>query len=473
MRRTVGRALSALLVLTTVGSADAQTCGDGAMSGGETCDDGNTVGGDGCAANCTLERVVTCTLAQESSATVKTVSFTLPSALAGQLVLAVGDRREDRPAEPVPFVIPAAHAHLAPSMVPGLGLSCTVLGEIPGWGPGNAGGGLIDCGTARLDGIDAIVSVDASAADPTPATVRSGTGPVGSSAFELGVSSYALIDAAPSCVASPGTGPPSFGPDAIPCTGDDVPPVAAVAYPGTTGVAKVRVLNANGGSTLIEANGSGRPLACAQLANGMVLSGTTLVAAGAALDRPQLGDAGVVVTLVCEPTADVPTPTPRIIRTCVPTPTPTSTPGGDTPTAMPTGTALSTATAPATATAPIATVTVASTLPPATLTATAVAPTPTVTTGALATATAPATAPPATVTVSPPAPTGTAQVAACVGDCNGDRTVGIDELIRGVNIALGSTALDQCVSLDANGDGSAGIEELIRAVNNALQGCPS
>jgi len=58
-----------------------------------------------------------------------------------------------------------------------------------------------------------------------------------------------------------------------------------------------------------------------------------------------------------------------------------------------------------------------------------------------------------------------------VGDCNGDCTVAINELIIGVNIALGTAQLSQCASLDANGDGMVGINELITAVNNALNGC--
>jgi len=59
----------------------------------------------------------------------------------------------------------------------------------------------------------------------------------------------------------------------------------------------------------------------------------------------------------------------------------------------------------------------------------------------------------------------------CVGDCNGDGMVAINELIIGVNIALGSAPLSMCPSFDANGDGMVGINELITAVNNALNGC--
>ena len=47
----------------------------------------------------------------------------------------------------------------------------------------------------------------------------------------------------------------------------------------------------------------------------------------------------------------------------------------------------------------------------------------------------------------------------------------VDELIKGVNIALGTTSVDACPSFDANGDGAVTINELIAAVNRALTGC--
>ena len=62
---------------------------------------------------------------------------------------------------------------------------------------------------------------------------------------------------------------------------------------------------------------------------------------------------------------------------------------------------------------------------------------------------------------------------ACAGDCNSDGMVAINELITGVNIALGSAQVTACPSFDVNKDGSVAINELISAVNNALGGCPS
>ena len=61
----------------------------------------------------------------------------------------------------------------------------------------------------------------------------------------------------------------------------------------------------------------------------------------------------------------------------------------------------------------------------------------------------------------------------CEGDCNGDNMVAINELIIGVNIALGNAPVGDCPSFDQNDSGQVEINELIGAVNNALNGCPS
>ncbi|MGH7787861.1 MAG: RHS repeat-associated core domain-containing protein [Candidatus Binatia bacterium] len=61
--------------------------------------------------------------------------------------------------------------------------------------------------------------------------------------------------------------------------------------------------------------------------------------------------------------------------------------------------------------------------------------------------------------------------AVCVGDCNTNNQVAINELIRSVNIALLQAPLSECLASDANGDGIVRVNELIAAVNNALFGC--
>jgi hypothetical protein len=55
-----------------------------------------------------------------------------------------------------------------------------------------------------------------------------------------------------------------------------------------------------------------------------------------------------------------------------------------------------------------------------------------------------------------------------VGDCNRNKKVTIDELIRGVNIALGNAPVSECLPFDRVADGQIKIDELVRGVRNAL-----
>jgi hypothetical protein len=59
----------------------------------------------------------------------------------------------------------------------------------------------------------------------------------------------------------------------------------------------------------------------------------------------------------------------------------------------------------------------------------------------------------------------------CPGDCNDDRTVGVSELVTGVNIVLGRAAVAACPAFDVNGNGVVAINELVTAVGSALNGC--
>ncbi len=68
-------------------------------------------------------------------------------------------------------------------------------------------------------------------------------------------------------------------------------------------------------------------------------------------------------------------------------------------------------------------------------------------------------------------PRGAFEGGGCAGDCNGDGRVAIDELVRGVGIALGTTALDTCLGLDADVDETVSIAELVGSVADALGGC--
>ena len=63
--------------------------------------------------------------------------------------------------------------------------------------------------------------------------------------------------------------------------------------------------------------------------------------------------------------------------------------------------------------------------------------------------------------------------AQCVGDCNADASVTVDEIITGVNIALGTSAISACEAFDSSGDDSVTVDEILTAVNFALTGCPA
>jgi len=72
-----------------------------------------------------------------------------------------------------------------------------------------------------------------------------------------------------------------------------------------------------------------------------------------------------------------------------------------------------------------------------------------------------------------PSPTATPVRPPCVGDCNRNFVVTIDELVTGVNIALGSLQFDRCPAFDTEDSMSVEINELITGVINALNGCPT
>lgn len=168
-----------------------------------------------------------------------------------------------------------------------------------------------------------------------------------------------------------------------------------------------------------------------------------------------------------------PTPTPTITDTPLP-PTVTSTP---TVTGTPTETGTATRTASPTDTATITPTHSATPTASATHTATE---TPTETGTATATGTATETSTPIPTSTGPHTPTSTATNSAsntptrppCVGDCDGNHVVTVDELVRGVNIALDRQPLASCLAFNPDGGPSVTVNELILGVNNALRGCP-
>lgn len=63
--------------------------------------------------------------------------------------------------------------------------------------------------------------------------------------------------------------------------------------------------------------------------------------------------------------------------------------------------------------------------------------------------------------------------ATCVGDCNGDGAVAINELVTLVDVGLDGGDVARCAAGDVNGDAAITIDELVAAVGSALNGCPA
>jgi len=61
----------------------------------------------------------------------------------------------------------------------------------------------------------------------------------------------------------------------------------------------------------------------------------------------------------------------------------------------------------------------------------------------------------------------------CVGDCNRDDIVTVDELLTMVNAALDDTPVDACATGDEDGDRRFSVDEVLFALQYAQQGCPA
>jgi hypothetical protein len=70
------------------------------------------------------------------------------------------------------------------------------------------------------------------------------------------------------------------------------------------------------------------------------------------------------------------------------------------------------------------------------------------------------------------APSGVRAASDCVGDCNRNAHVTVDELVTLVNIALGNADVSACTAGNTNGDSRITVEELVAAVNAARDRCP-
>lgn len=83
-------------------------------------------------------------------------------------------------------------------------------------------------------------------------------------------------------------------------------------------------------------------------------------------------------------------------------------------------------------------------------------------------------APSATITGPPDltaTPTVTATQEICEGDCNSDSMVTVEEILFGIQLALGSRPISECSAFDRNMDGRVTVDEILGAVAAALTGC--
>lgn len=59
----------------------------------------------------------------------------------------------------------------------------------------------------------------------------------------------------------------------------------------------------------------------------------------------------------------------------------------------------------------------------------------------------------------------------CPGDCDDSGSVAVNEVVTGVNIALGSMPMEMCPQVDRGPDGHVTIDELVEAVTAMIKGC--
>jgi hypothetical protein len=173
------------------------------------------------------------------------------------------------------------------------------------------------------------------------------------------------------------------------------------------------------------------------------------------------------------------TPTPTTTGGAVDTPTPTATEGPvdtETPTATSEVTVATLTPTPTDDVTPPSTSTPTATsdmTPDPTLTPTDTEPvstsTPTATRTATVTGTPPTATPTTTGTITPPTPTPTGE-AVCVGDCDENGVVLVNEVIVCVNIALERAALSSCPACACE-DNLVNISCLVTSVNALLRGC--
>ncbi len=262
------------------------------------------VGDDTCSANCTIANVRTAAFGSESEALIQTVGFAVPFEIKGSQTFRIGAPRPDATIDingevtfgpdDVPVVSRPDDINIEPSIIPSLVCACVRGIEVPAFGASIAGAGVISCGNTRnntdittiqdhhtdpLSGFE-IVPECSLAADPECDDVRetvfgvhssafrerpipdsahegvcnspqqlefSGSGPRGSALMFTNTAIGLLSDAGTCDMSIAGQSPcpePSYGPDCIPCTDDDLDLGVPLIYALTTGTAQGIVYNA-------------------------------------------------------------------------------------------------------------------------------------------------------------------------------------------------------------------------------------
>jgi cysteine-rich repeat protein len=351
-------------------------CGDGQMNvDGETCDDGNNLGGDGCAGNCTTEVVRRTTL--DMTASVANVQFSngfnLPLTLTGTQALTGGRPRDTAVFGPngvqlfapgeFPVVTKVADIKFNPITLTNLGCACVRGIEVPAFGPGIAGRGVVGCGDQGLSNVDFLVEQDHNTTPGDAGNSGSASGlpddaecddvfdagdGITLNSCKEGVGAACMTDFTTHRTAcwsprhitfSGGQAPkgsvlirnntalallqnntvracddanvPDFGPDHKPCTDDDADMGVPNISPTTSGTASVRIFDSDNtpGATFgvggnVDCQGciisaTGEPTDCSLLEDENAGLTGSLVTAFPGLDQ-QLGDAIITTTLKAE-----------------------------------------------------------------------------------------------------------------------------------------------------------------------------
>lgn len=73
--------------------------------------------------------------------------------------------------------------------------------------------------------------------------------------------------------------------------------------------------------------------------------------------------------------------------------------------------------------------------------------------------------------LSDPFPNETPLPSTCIGDCDDSGAVAVNELVKGVNIALSNRGLEACPQFDSDDNDRVTVNELVLSVNAAVHGC--